>query len=128
MYPRFPVGAVGIIKNERDELLLLRQTYHRDEQWGAPGGWVDAGEAPRQAVEREVWEETGLRVVAGRVLAIGSGGYGEVTMAFACSVVGDDALYLSDESDRAGYFDVGKLPALPTGHRRLIEEAFAHDR
>ncbi|HCC84275.1 MAG TPA: hypothetical protein DEP87_01190 [Candidatus Pacebacteria bacterium] len=32
--------------------------------WLAPGGHVESGELPHRAAEREVWEETGVRVEA----------------------------------------------------------------
>lgn len=35
-----------------------------------PGGALDTGESPQQAVEREFGEETGLQVVAGPVIAL----------------------------------------------------------
>ncbi len=32
-------------------------------QWGLPGGGLEAGEAPERAVVREVWEESGQRIL-----------------------------------------------------------------
>ena len=48
------------IYDESLELILL--VRHPRRGWVMPGGRVDVGEAPRQACEREVFEETGLRV------------------------------------------------------------------
>jgi 8-oxo-dGTP pyrophosphatase MutT (NUDIX family) len=59
------VGAV--IHNEEGEILLV---YTTDDMWGTPGGGVDPGEQPADAVVREVFEEVGLRVVPERVLSI----------------------------------------------------------
>lgn len=42
-----------------DRLLLLRSSYR--EAWGFPGGGVQAGETPEQALRRELVEEIGLR-------------------------------------------------------------------
>jgi ADP-ribose pyrophosphatase YjhB (NUDIX family) len=41
-----------------------------DGLWTLPGGWIDINETPGQAAEREVWEETGYRVRAARLLAV----------------------------------------------------------
>ncbi len=59
------VGAV--IHNDVGEILLV---YTTDGMWGTPGGGVDPGEQPADAVVREVFEEVGLRVVPERVLSI----------------------------------------------------------
>jgi mutator protein MutT len=53
-------GADALVQNERDEVLLVRRAD--DGRWAMPGGWVDPGETPEQAVVREVAEETGLQV------------------------------------------------------------------
>ena len=125
LYPQFPVGAVAVIRDERGRILLVRQTYHRPEMWGIPGGWVARGETPRQAAARETFEETGLRVAVGRVLGVSSGPYWDVTLAFECRPVAGRAHSASDETDRVAYFPVGKLPPLPPVMRLLLEEAFA---
>lgn len=108
-------------------MLLVRQTYHRDAQWGAPGGWVGRGELPRAAAEREAFEEVGLRVRAGRVLAVSHGSYGEVTMAFEAQSLDDAVPRLSDEIDQVAFFAPDALPSIPSGHRGLVVQALHHD-
>ncbi len=50
-----------------DHILLSRLAAHvaPDELWTLPGGGLDHGEHPRDAVVREVFEETGLRAMVG---------------------------------------------------------------
>jgi ADP-ribose pyrophosphatase YjhB (NUDIX family) len=56
----------GIVHDAHGRLLLIRRGRdpHRG-RWSLPGGRIEAGESPEQAVEREVREETGLSVRAG---------------------------------------------------------------
>ena len=61
------VACVGaVVHDAAGRLLLVRRGRdpHRG-RWSLPGGRVEAGESPEQAVEREVLEETGLAVRAG---------------------------------------------------------------
>ena len=125
LYPTFPVGAIAVIRDDRGLVLLVHQTYHRGDCWGAPGGWLSGRESPQGTAARETLEETGLRVRAGRVLAIGSGPYAEMTVAIECTIVGNDGFSPSEEIDRLAYFSPRDLPPLPANTRRLIEAAVA---
>ena len=49
-----------------DKVLLVKELA--DGRWTLPGGWVDVDEPPSRAAEREVWEESGYRVKATRLL------------------------------------------------------------
>jgi ADP-ribose pyrophosphatase YjhB (NUDIX family) len=65
------VGAV--IRDSAGRLLVVRRAHPPSSGlWSIPGGRVEAGESERDAVRREVYEETGLRVdprgVAGSVI------------------------------------------------------------
>lgn len=44
-----------------DDAVLLR-LHEKYNLWTGPGGHIDPGEDPNEAVLREVWEEVGLRV------------------------------------------------------------------
>lgn len=52
------VGVRALILNEKQEILLIRHTYRPG--WFFPGGGVNAGETPKQAVIRESYEEAGI--------------------------------------------------------------------
>lgn len=60
--PSFHVGALCVIERADGALLLLRQSYRRREAWGFPGGLLERGEQPADAVRREVREELGVEV------------------------------------------------------------------
>lgn len=126
LYPRVPIGAVAVIRDADGQVLLVRQTYHRDGvRWAAPGGWLARGESPQQAAIRETWEETGLRVTAGRVLGIDCGPYGEISIAFECEVRSDSGFTPGEEITQRAYFPVQNLPVMTVDTRRLLERALA---
>jgi 8-oxo-dGTP diphosphatase len=62
-------GAYAVLHHE-GRLLLTRLTYAG--VWTLPGGGIDHGEAPLDAVRREVHEETGLELTAARLLDVDS--------------------------------------------------------
>jgi 8-oxo-dGTP diphosphatase len=67
---RLPVLGVGaVIWNDKREVILIRRGKPpRENQWSIPGGHVEWGESVRDALLREVREETGLTVeIAGLI-------------------------------------------------------------
>ena len=54
-------GAYGVVRRDGRVLLVWDQA---DEQWYFPGGGIEAGESPEEALAREVTEETGFRLLA----------------------------------------------------------------
>lgn len=61
------VDVRGVVFQDH-KILLVKE--HSDGGWTLPGGWVDVGEPPSLAAEREVWEESGYRVKATKLLAL----------------------------------------------------------
>jgi 8-oxo-dGTP diphosphatase len=58
------IACVGAIVRDGDgRVLVIRRAHPPGEGlWSLPGGRVEAGESDEDAVRREVWEETGLRI------------------------------------------------------------------
>lgn len=62
-FPLSPlVGVGGVVVHEERVLLVQRGTEPLKGRWTIPGGLIDVGETLREAVIREVKEETGLDV------------------------------------------------------------------
>ena len=64
-----PRVGVGVVVWHRDRVLLVQRNKAPGEgQWSLPGGSQELGETLFEAAEREVLEETGLRVRSTAVL------------------------------------------------------------
>jgi len=61
--PRKRAIAQMLVRDEQGRVLLCALTYKRD--WDLPGGVVEVGESPQEAVSREVAEELALDIKAG---------------------------------------------------------------
>ena len=104
------LGAFAIIFDAQSRVLLC---HRRDmDAWNLPGGGVERGELPTEAVIREVQEETGLEVAIERLLGV----YGklnkpnELVFSFLCHVTGGE-LTLTDETDDTRYFSIESIPS-----------------
>lgn len=64
-------AAYALVRRD-DEVLLTRVSVagHHTGSWTLPGGGIDHGESPHEAVAREVHEETGLAVTVGALLGV----------------------------------------------------------
>lgn len=67
-YPRAIVGA--FIFNKRGQVLLVKSPKWKKNYWIVPGGHVEYGESISNAVKREVFEETRLKVRFKKVFAV----------------------------------------------------------
>ncbi|UTF53344.1 NUDIX domain-containing protein [Natronosalvus rutilus] len=82
----------GLIEDD-GTYLLLKHDMPGGPIWGVPGGRARIGEDPRDALVREVYEETRLEVAIGDPLEAfahtwADGEQGTVSVVFECAVVG----------------------------------------
>jgi 8-oxo-dGTP diphosphatase len=54
-------GAAALVFDPSGRVLLVKENYDR-RRWSLPGGAIEPGETPEQAVVRETLEETGISV------------------------------------------------------------------
>ena len=117
--PLFQVFAAAVILDENANILLVKSTYDRFHPWGLPGGSLEYSEHPEEAVIREVWEETGLRVNIERLLMVNSWAPDRVGMYYLCRITGG-TFSPSDEVSEFAYFSLDNLPDVRPLDRDMI--------
>ena len=106
------VGVRGIVENDAGEILLVRHSYG-GRGWFLPGGGHRGSESPEEALVREMWEETGLKVeVTGLVgVYFYTGHYKrDHIYIFACRMVGGEVQRVGGEIADVGWFPPDALP------------------
>lgn len=65
----FRVGIKAVVSDDQGRILLLRRSdkVSRAHGWDLPGGGLNAGEQPWEALARELHEETGLHIQSSRL-------------------------------------------------------------
>jgi 8-oxo-dGTP diphosphatase len=121
--PTFTVSAGAIVLNPRNEVLLLHHILRPGSGWGIPGGFLDRGEQPDEAVRREVLEETGIEISDVSLIRMQTLNR-HIEFVYSARSDGDPRV-LSREITELGWFRRESLPVgLPKAHRDLIEEVW----
>lgn len=128
------VGCSAVIFNETREKVLLTQRADNGH-WCLPGGHMESGESAAEACEREVFEETGLKVRATRLLGVYSNPdqlviYKDGNKAFFVVLnfevqVMEGEVGLSDETTDVGWFTLKDMESMPihANHKIRVEDA-----
>lgn len=123
VHAKFICGVTGVVRDEKGRVLLLRhRLWPPSRQWGFPTGYAIKGERHEDTIAREVREETGLTVEAGRLVKARSGFRYRIELYYEATLVGGlDGLVLDGkEVLEARLFHVDELPeGLAEVHREL---------
>lgn len=125
----FSPSVAAIIRNDQDDILLMLDAS--TNIWGLPAGAIEPGETPAEAVVREVWEETGLKVTPKQLLGVYGGKnfrwtYPDgnqveyVIFVFACEVQSGVLQAIDGESADFRYFPPSVMPDLPLPYPKEI--------
>jgi 8-oxo-dGTP pyrophosphatase MutT (NUDIX family) len=119
-----------ILSEDRDKVLLTRRADNG--QLCLPSGGAEPGESAAEACEREVWEETGLKVRAERLVGVYSDPnylieYEDgnrvqvVAINFEASILGGE-IGLKDETTAINYFPLHEISQmeLMLNHKQRI--------
>jgi len=108
------LGVFAAILDEDGRILCERMNYAA-HAWTTPGGRVELGESPLDALKREVLEESGLDVVVGELVGVYSKPYkDDIVLFFRARVVDRHPWQPNDEISEMGYFGRDELP-MPMG-------------
>ena len=114
-FPDPKVAAAALIEKNGQVLLVRRANDPQRGLWTLPAGFVDAGENPARAVERECLEETGLQAHVTDLVDVL---YGQehlrgahILIVYRAEILSGD-LKAGDDVDRAAYFRLDSLPPL----------------
>ena len=114
------------------KILLIQE--RADDRWAMPGGWADLGNSPASVAEREVWEESGYRVKAEKVVAVIDANriepfefFHAYKIIFLCTLIEGEP-HTSYETLAVDFFDPDHLPVLSIfrTNEAMIREVFAH--
>jgi ADP-ribose pyrophosphatase YjhB (NUDIX family) len=114
-FPDPRVAVAVVIEKDSRILLVRRKNEPQSGWWTLPAGFLDAGEDPARAAERECLEETGLRVRAFELLDVLSGlehpRGAHILIVYRAEILSGE-LKPGDDADEAGFFSRGDLPPL----------------
>ncbi len=126
-----------VVLFSKDDKNSTCQKKKVDGKWTVPGGWADVGFSPSENAEREVFEESGYKVKAKKVLAVYDRNKQGHTpyifhlykIFFLCEIIGGESK-TSYETEDVGFFGLDELPELSLGRitRKQIERFFEHYR
>lgn len=127
-YDNPAVTAYAFVRDEQGRYLVLERAQEPFfAQWDLPGGFVESGETPGDAIVRELREETGLEVEVERILGAFASRYGDdgrwtVDVGFECRVTGGSFRLDAEKSD-AAWLALDELPRLAFHGERAGLEA-----
>jgi 8-oxo-dGTP diphosphatase len=127
-YPRPAVTVDAILISKQNSILLIERG--RDPfkgKWALPGGFIDMDEELEAACQRELEEETGLRV--GELKQFRAFGgvnrdprHRTISVLFYAFTEDKLAACAGDDAAKAQWFPINQLPELAFDHGQILEE------
>jgi 8-oxo-dGTP diphosphatase len=120
-YPERPIVGVGAVVLDEERVVLVKRAHEPLKgHWSLPGGAVEIGETLKDAIAREVQEETGLIVDVGPIVDVldrlrhdaeGRVEYHYILIEFLCYPRGGTLACASDAEDVswARFDDLGRF-------------------
>ena len=123
--PQYTVGVIGLVPDAGDRILVFRHRFRVPFAWGLPGGFIELGETPNEAFERELGEEAGIEVRSERGVYLMELNHSTRSVSYVvkAEAMHEAPLVLNDaEILDARWVDPATLPSgLHPTHARLLE-------
>lgn len=125
--PRFTVTAGAVVTDEQGRVLLLKHFWRAGSGWGIPGGFMEKGEQPEEALRRELREEIGLELESAEIAFVRTlKGLRQVEIIFRCRP-GGPLGERNSEIKSADWYALDQLPAaLSRDQRKIIARALGN--
>jgi ADP-ribose pyrophosphatase YjhB (NUDIX family) len=117
---KFTASVGVIVTNAENKVLLLDHLLRPASGWGIPGGFIDRGEQPEEAVRRELREETGIGLENLKMLRVRTINR-HIEVLFRAES-NDRAEVKSREIKSLGWFAVDEMPAEMSAVQKSIIE------
>lgn len=124
------VDVRGVVFKDGKILLVQEQI---DNKWALPGGWAEYNLSLKENVEKEIFEEAGIKAKAKSIIAIHqnskhserSSAYGVYKVFILCEYISGEFIE-NIETLKSGYFTLENLPELSLGrnNRSQLEMCF----
>lgn len=125
---RFTVTTGAIVLNQAGEVLLLQHRFRPGSGWGIPGGFLQRGEQPLEALQRELREEIGVTVTEVELVFVRTlTRYQQVECIFRCRI-DRAAIPQTHEISRAAWFALDALPEGLSDDQRALIQATLKDK
>ncbi|HEX8493980.1 MAG TPA: NUDIX domain-containing protein [Pyrinomonadaceae bacterium] len=127
--PRFAVTAGAVVTDDDGRVLLLKHVFRAGSGWGIPGGFIEKGEQPEEALRRELEEEIGLKLRQAEIVFVRTlKRPAQLEIIFRCRPQGEFAPR-SVEIKSAEWFAPDALPTeLSRDQRQLIERVLRQEK
>lgn len=127
-YPRPAVTVDAILVSPNKSVLLIERGREPFKgQWAIPGGFIDMDEELETACQRELEEETGIRV--GELKQFRAYGgvnrdprHRTISVIFYAFTKEELIALAGDDASKAQWFQLDQLPELAFDHQQILEE------
>jgi 8-oxo-dGTP diphosphatase len=127
-YPRVAMSVSALIKKDNQVLMVKRARQPFKGTWVLPAGFLDYGEHPMQALEREIKEETNLKVKQSKFLKFyqvkdDPRAMGHIHFCYQVTVKNGELKTDTDENHDIKWFEINNLPDIGfQTHQQVVKD------
>ncbi|AXJ90745.1 MULTISPECIES: NAD(+) diphosphatase [Acinetobacter] len=113
-YPRVNPCIITVITRGDDEILLAKSVHNKTNMYGLIAGFVEVGETLEEAVQREAFEEVGLKLKNIQYMSSQPWPFpSNLMVAFRAEYESGEIKLQEEEIADAQFFKINQLPEIP---------------